>query len=74
MFPVPNQKATTLVKMIAEEVVPCFGVLESLLSDRGINLLSHLVLDLCQMLGINKLNTTAHHPQCDGAVKKFNRR
>lgn len=25
------------------------------------------------MLGINKLNTTAHHPQCDGAVERFNR-
>ena len=25
------------------------------------------------MLGINKLNTIASHPQCNGAVEKFNR-
>ena len=25
------------------------------------------------MLGIEKLNTTASHPQCNGAVKRFNR-
>ena len=25
------------------------------------------------MLGITKLNTTASHPQCDGAVERFNR-
>ena len=25
------------------------------------------------MLGISKLNTTAYHPQCDGAVERFNR-
>lgn len=25
------------------------------------------------MLGITKLNTTASHPQCDGAVERFNK-
>jgi len=29
--------------------------------------------DICKMLGIEKLNTTANHPQCNGAVKRFNR-
>ena len=73
VFPVPDQKATRIARLIAEEVVRLFGVPESLLSDRGTNLLSHLVLDLCHMLGVTKLNTTAHHPQCDGAVERFNR-
>ena len=35
---------------------------EALLSDRGTNLLSHLMKDLCEMLGIRQLNTTAYHP------------
>ena len=25
-----------------------------------------------QLLGIEKLNTTAHHPDCDGAIERFN--
>ena len=25
------------------------------------------------MLGIKKLNTTSHHPQCNGMIKRFNR-
>ena len=25
------------------------------------------------MMGIDKINTTAYHPQCDGAVERFNR-
>ena len=29
--------------------------------------------DICKLLGIKKLNTTASHPQCNGAVEKFNR-
>ena len=49
-----------------EEVVPLFGVPEALLSDRGANLLSHLMKELCAALGVKKLNTTAYHPQCDG--------
>ena len=47
--------------------------LEALLLDRGTNLLSHLMKDVCAMLGTKKLNTTAYHPQCDGMVERFNR-
>ena len=53
-------------RLLVEEVIPPFGVPESLLSDRGTKM-------LCKMLGIEKLNNTAYHPQCDGAVEKFNR-
>jgi len=73
VFPVPDQKAVRLAKLLVEEVVPLFGVPESLLSDRGTNLLSHLMTDLCKMLGTKKLNTTAYHPECDGMVERFNR-
>ena len=73
VFPVKDQKAITLAKLFVEEVIPTFGVPEALLSDRGTNLLSHLMLDLCKLMGIKKLNTTAYHPQCDGMVERFNR-
>ena len=43
LFATKNQKATTLAKLLVEEVVPVFGVPEALLSDRGTNLLSHLM-------------------------------
>ena len=29
--------------------------------------------DVCALLGIEKLNTTAYHPQCDGLTERFNR-
>jgi len=56
-----------------EEIIPIFGVLEALLSDRETNLLSFLMKDICKMMGIEKLNTTASHPQCNGAVEMLNR-
>lgn len=73
VYPVPDQKNTRIARLIAEELIPMFGVPECLLSNRGTNLLSNLMMDLCQILGITKLNTTAYHPQCDGAVERFNR-
>lgn len=54
-------------------MVPLFGVPEALLFDRRTNLLSHLMQEVCQMLGVEKLNTTTYHPQCDGMVERFNR-
>ena len=73
VYPVPDQKSQRLMKLLVEEIVPLFEVPEALLSDRGTNLLSHLMLDVCQLLGVSKLNTTTYHPQCDGMVERFNR-
>ena len=66
VVPVPSQKALRIVKLLVEEAAPMFRVPEALLTDHGTNLLSHLMQDVCRLLGNRKLNTTAYHPQCDG--------
>ena len=50
---VPNldQKSPRLVKLIVEELTPMFGVPEAILSDRGANLFSHLMMDTCKLVG-----------------------
>ena len=73
VFATKDQKATTLAKLLVEEVVPVIGVPEALLSDRGTNLLSHLMRDVCELLGVAKLNTMAYHPQFNGLIERFNR-
>ena len=73
VYAVPDQKTERITKLLCEEIVPFFGVPEALLSDRGTNLLSHLMLGICKSLGITKLNTTSYHPECDGMVERFNR-
>ena len=73
VYATPDQKAERIAKLLTQEIVPMFGVPEALLSDRGTNLLSHLMQDVCKMLGIKKLNTTSHHPQCNGMIERFNR-
>ncbi len=73
VYPVPDQKSERIVTILVDEIVPFCGVLEALLSDRGANLLLHLMRDVCELLGTTKLNTTAYHPQCDGLVERYNR-
>ena len=71
--PIPDQKSQQIVQILCDEIIPFFGVPEALLSDRGANLLSHLMMDICEMLGIKKLSTTSYHPQCNGMVERLNR-
>ena len=72
VFPASDQKAIRLARLIAEELLPQFGVPDAILSDRGANLLAHMMDDVCKLLGVTKLNTTAYHPQCNGMVERMN--
>lgn len=56
-----------------EKIISHHGVPVELLSDRGAAFLSHLLKEVCGLLGIHQLNTTSYHPQTDGLVERFNR-
>ena len=71
VFPVPDQNTERLARLLCEEIVLISGVPEALLSDHGANLLSNLMQDVCSLLGIEKLNTTAYYPECDEMVECF---
>ena len=73
VFPNPDQNTSRIVEILVQEIIPMCGFLECLLSNQGTNLLSYLMKDVCSLLGIQKLNTTADHPQCDGLTERFNR-
>ena len=52
VFAMPDQKSKHIARVLVEEVVPFFSVPESLLSDRGTHLLLHLIMDVCELLGV----------------------
>ena len=72
VFPAIDQSALTIARLLVEKVVTCHGVPTQLLSDRGTSFLSNLIKEVCNLLGIKKVNTTAYHPQTDGLVERFN--
>ena len=69
----PDQTSETIARLLVDCVVCRHGVPSQLLSDRGPNLLSDLIQDVCALLGMHKVNTMAYHPQCDRLVENFNR-
>ena len=50
-----------------------YGVPQYLHSDQGANLVSDVIQSLCTLLGIQRTQTTAYHPQGNGQVERFNR-
>lgn len=71
-FPMPDQKAETVARMFVEGVVLRHGVPDQLLTDQGANFTSRLMKEVYESLGISKLQTTAYHPECNGAVERLN--
>ena len=53
-FPIKDQKAKTVLRMLVEEVICHHGAPERLLSDRGSNLLSELIAEVCHRLKRSK--------------------
>ena len=72
-FPIKDQKAETVARVLVEEVICRHGAPERLLSDRGSNFLSELVAEVCRLMQIKKINTSGYHPQTDGLVERFHR-
>ena len=72
VFAVPDQMALTIARLLVEQVISRHGVPSQLLSDRGLAFLSNLVQEVCAVMRMKKINTTAYHPQTDGLVERFN--
>ena len=73
VFPVPDQTAATVARLLVEEIVSRHGVPAEVLSDRRRTFLSGLMREVEELLGFHKTNTSAYHPQTDGLVERFNR-
>jgi len=69
----PDQKATTIVKALRDQVFTMVGPPRKLHSDQGRNFESHILSELCKAFGVEKSHTTPYHPMGDGLVERINR-
>ena len=72
-YPIPNQEATTVARILTNELFYRFSLPEQLHTDQGRQFESELISEICRLLKIRKTRTTPYHPQCDGLVERFNR-
>ena len=73
VFAICDQTAPTIARHLVEHIITRHGVPNQILSDRGANFLSGLMTAIHDVMGIQRANTTAYHPQTDGLVERFNR-
>ncbi len=73
-IPLSDTSAAACVKALTVTWISCFGVPETITSDRGLQFTSNLWFKLCEMLHISHRQTTAYHPESNGSVERLHRR
>ena len=72
-FPIPNQEAETVARVLVRELFCRYGCPSVIHSDQGRNFESRLFKEVCQHLNIDKTRTTGYHPSGNGQVERFNK-
>ena len=73
-FPTPNQKASTVTKVLVDGVLNRFRPPVVLHSDQGANFArKHIDVEGLQLMGITKTRTTAYQHYRDEEVERQNR-
>lgn len=67
-----NQKAQTVAKCLWDNFIVHYGIPECLHSDQGPDFESHIIRELCKIMGIHRIRTTPYHPR-GNPVECFNR-
>ncbi|XP_072036114.1 uncharacterized protein [Amphiura filiformis] len=72
LVPLKVTNASTIARAFYDNVICVHGCPETLLSDRGTNFLSKIVLEVCRIMRTQKLNTSSYHPQCNAIQERYN--
>jgi len=67
----PNKEAATVARVLVEHVICRFGAPVAGISNRGKEVDGNLMAEVCRLLDIDKMRTTAYHPSCNGVVERF---
>lgn len=71
MFPMRNQEATTIAKILFDRVLCVHGCPLQILSDMGPNFESNLFQELCRLMSIDKIRTSPYRPATNGNLERF---
>ncbi|PNF22439.1 hypothetical protein B7P43_G15712 [Cryptotermes secundus] len=71
--PLPQKDGKTVAKAFVLNIVLKFGAPAKILTDRGSDFLSNLFKNVCKLLRIRKMQTTAFHPESNGSLERSHR-
>jgi len=73
VIPFANQEAATVAKEFVTKIVFEHGMPKKILTDQGRNFTSEMFKNTCKLLKIEKIQTSAHHPESNGALERSHR-
>ena len=71
-YVVKDQTAHTATKTLRIEYFGLFGAPAYLVSDQGKTFTGHVITQLCELYGVQKLRTSPYHAQTNGQVEHMN--
>ena len=71
-YVVKDQTAHTATETLRNGYFGLFGAPAYLISDQGKAFMGHLITNLCELYGVQKLRTSPYHAQTNGQVERMN--
>lgn len=73
MVPIPNKEAKTVARAIFENVILIFGPVKHILTDCGREYVNEVMDEMCSLLKMSQLKSTAYHHQTLGSIERTHR-
>lgn len=68
-YPLVNKETKTIAQAFVKNFILRFGIPKYIATDRGTEFMSSTMTEVCKLLGIEKLNSTAYHHQTIGSLE-----
>lgn len=69
-IPMPDKSVSTIARRFVQHIISRHGCPEYLTTDRGASFTSELFSEICKLLKISKVHSTAFHPEANGGVER----
>ena len=74
LYATKDKEATTVADILYRLFLDIGSMPEQLISDQGKEFVAAVIADLCRLFMVNKVETSAYHPQANGVAERMNRR
>lgn len=68
-YALPNKETETVAKSFVDNFILRYGIPEEIVTDRGTEFMSSTIKEICQLLKIKHLNSTAYHHETLGSLE-----
>ena len=69
-IPMKNQTVEEVTEAFVNNIILIYGIPNYIVTDQGTNFMSDMFKRICKLFKIEKINTTAYHPESNGALER----